>query len=148
LLNNMLKWADVHPESPNRIVGGRKAGMMFSPTQMFRGTDFVMSIGTPGSFGILQTTPQIILNILEFGMNVQEAIEAPRIRVQRNRGVDAEGRIGANVIRELTARGHEITRVDDWSTIVGGVQAILRDPESGALQAGADPRRDGYAIAM
>jgi gamma-glutamyltranspeptidase/glutathione hydrolase len=148
LLNNMLKWADFHPKSPNRILGGRKAGMMFSPTQIFRGTDFVMSIGTPGSYGILQTTPQIMLNVLQFGMNIQEAIEAPRIRVHRDRRVDAENRIDREVIAALIARGHQINVIEDWSSMVGGSQGIFRDLASGVLQGGADPRRDGYVIAI
>jgi gamma-glutamyltranspeptidase/glutathione hydrolase len=148
LLNNILKWMDLHPESPNRLRPGRKAGTMMSPTQLFRDARFFMSIGTPGSYGILQTTPQMILNVLEFGMNIQEAIEAPRVRVYRDRLVDAEKRIDAAVQEELARRGHQVNVIDDWSWIVGGGQGITRDPESGALQGGADPRRDGYALAV
>ena len=58
---------------------------MMSPTQVFRDGAFALSIGTPGSYGILQTQPQMLLNALEFGLNVQEAIEAPRVRVYRDR---------------------------------------------------------------
>jgi hypothetical protein len=81
---------DPEPESPNLLRPGRKAGTMMSPTQVFRGGAFALSIGTPGSYGILQTQVQMILNVLEFGLNVQEAIEAPRVRVYRDRLVDAE----------------------------------------------------------
>ncbi|MBI3826891.1 MAG: gamma-glutamyltransferase [Candidatus Rokubacteria bacterium] len=148
VLNNLLKWTDLAPESPNRLKPGRKAGTMMSPTQIFRDGEFVMSIGTPGSYGILQTTPQMILNVLEFGLNIQEAIEAPRVRVYRDRLLDAESRIGAPVREALAARGHQVNVIDDWSWIVGGGQGIVRDPESGALMGGADPRRDGYAVAV
>ncbi len=148
VLNNMLKWMDLHPESPNRLRPGRQAGTMMSPTQIFRDGAFFMSIGTPGSYGILQTTPQMILNVLEFGMNIQEAIEAPRARVYRDRLVDAEARIAPEVRAELGHRGHQVNVLDDWSWVVGGGQGIVRDPESGALMGGADPRRDGYAIAI
>jgi gamma-glutamyltranspeptidase/glutathione hydrolase len=148
VLNNILKWADRDPASPNVVRPGRKAGTMMSPTQVFRDDAFLLSIGTPGSYGILQTTGQMLLNVLEFGMSVQEAIEAPRVRGYRDRLVDAEARIASAVRDGLAQRGHDVNEVADWSWIVGGGQGVMRDPESGALMAGADPRRDGYAIAI
>ena len=148
VLNNILKWMDRDAGSPNVVRPGRKAGTMMSPTQVFRDGAFLVSIGTPGSYGILQTTPQMLLNILEFGMNVQEAIEAPRVRVYRDRLIDAEARIATDVCDGLARRGHDVNEIADWSWIVGGGQGVMRDPESGALMAGADPRRDGYAVAI
>ena len=148
VLNNMLKWMDRDPASPNVLRGGRKAGTMMSPTQVFQGGTFTMSIGTPGSYGILQTTAQMLLNVLEFGMNIQEAIEAPRVRVYRDRLVDVESRVAAGAREALARRGHQVNAIDEWSWIVGGGQGIVRDAESGALMAGADPRRDGYALAI
>jgi len=148
VLNNILKWMDRDDASPNVVRPGRKAGTMMSPTQVFRDGAFVLSIGTPGSYGILQTTAQMLLNVLDFEMNVQEAIEAPRVRVYRDRLVDAEARIGSDVRDGLAQRGHDVNAIADWSWIVGGGQGIMRDPESGALMAGADPRRDGYALAI
>jgi gamma-glutamyltranspeptidase/glutathione hydrolase len=148
VLNNILKWSDRDPASPNVVRPGRKSGTMMSPTQVFRDGAFLLSIGTPGSYGILQTQPQMLLNALEFDMNVQEAIEAPRVRVYRDRLVDAEARIPAEVRAGLAARGHQLNVLDEWSWVVGGGQGIMRDPESGALMAGADPRRDGYALAV
>jgi gamma-glutamyltranspeptidase/glutathione hydrolase len=148
LLNNILKWSDRDPASPNVLRPGRKAGTMMSPTQVFRDGAFALSIGTPGSYGILQTQPQMLLNVLEFGLNVQEAIEAPRARVYRDRLVDAESRIAEDTRAALERRGHRINVIEDWSWVVGGGQGIVRDPESGALMAGADPRRDGYALAI
>ena len=148
VLNNILKWMDRDGASPNVVRPGRKAGTMMSPTQVFRDGAFALSIGTPGSYGILQTTAQMLLNVLEFDMNVQEAIEAPRVRVYRDRLVDAETRIGADVRDGLAQRGHDVNAIGDWSWIVGGGQGVMRDPESGALMAGADPRRDGYAVAI
>jgi gamma-glutamyltranspeptidase / glutathione hydrolase len=148
VLNNILKWMDRDPASPNVVRPGRKAGTMMSPTQVFRDGAFLLSIGTPGSYGILQTTAQMLLNALDFGLNVQEAIEAPRVRVYRDRLVDAEARIATDVRDGLAQRGHDVNEIADWSWIVGGGQGVMRDPESGALMAGADPRRDGYAIAL
>ncbi len=148
VLNNILKWSDRDPESPNVLRPGRKAGTMMSPTQVFQDGAFALSIGTPGSYGILQTQPQMLLNFLEFGLNLQEAIEAPRVRVYRDRLIDAEARIPEAIREELGRRGHQVNAIADWSWIVGGGQGIARDPESGALMAGADPRRDGYALAI
>jgi len=148
LLNNILKWSDRDPASPNALRPGRKAGTMMSPTQVFRDGAFALSIGTPGSYGILQTQPQMLLNVLEFGFNVQEAIEAARVRVYRDRLVDTESRISEETRTALERRGHRINVIEDWSWVVGGGQGIARDPESGALMAGADPRRDGYALAI
>ena len=81
-------------------------------------------------------------------MNVQEAIEAPRMRTYRDRLVDAEARIAGAMRAGLAAARAPGQRLDDWSWVVGGGQGIARDPESGALMAGADPRRDGYALAI
>jgi gamma-glutamyltranspeptidase/glutathione hydrolase len=150
-LDNFLYWTDLDPESPNALRAGDKIELMLSPTQGFRDGRFELSIGTPGSFGILQTTPQMILGLLEFGLNVQEAIEAPRVRVYRDRMLDVEARIAEPVRASLAARGHQVHVLEEhggWSWVVGGAHGITRDPESGALQGGADPRRDGAAIAV
>jgi gamma-glutamyltranspeptidase/glutathione hydrolase len=148
LLNNLLLWRDLEPTSPTYLRAGAPLQTRMSPTQVFRDGTFLLSIGTPGSFGILQTTPQMLLNVVEFDMAVQEAIEAPRIRTYRDRLVDVEGRIPVDTREALVARGHQVNVIDDWSWVVGGGQGIRRDPESGALQGGADPRRDGYALAI
>jgi gamma-glutamyltranspeptidase/glutathione hydrolase len=105
-----------------------------------------MTLGTPGSWGIPQTQAQAILNVLAFGMHVQQAIEAPRVRHMGGYAVAAEGRIPEAVTRELAALGHQVERLPDWTWIVGGMHGIYRDPQSGVLMGGADPRRDGYAV--
>ncbi len=148
VLNNILKWADLDPTSPNVLKPGRKAGTMMSPTQVFADGAFRLSIGTPGSYGILQTQPQMLLNVLEFGFNIQEAIEQPRVRVYRDRLLDVESRISEETRMGLAKRGHTVNVIDDWTWVVGGGQGIVRDLESGAWMAGADPRRDGYALAI
>lgn len=149
-LNNFLAWTDLDPASPNVLRGGEPIELMLSPTQGFRDGRFVLAFGTPGSYGILQTTPQLVLNHVEFGMDVQEAIEAPRVRVYRDRLVEVEARIPEPTRAALAARGHQVQVLDEhggWSWVVGGAHGITRDPESGALVGGADPRRDGVALA-
>ena len=57
-----------------------------------------------------------------------------------------EGRFPVDLAANLRHRGHDVEVTDDWSYLAGGAQAIMIDPASGLLQAGADPRREGYAI--
>jgi gamma-glutamyltranspeptidase/glutathione hydrolase len=125
---------------------GKRVDFVVAPTQTLRNGKFFLSMGTPGSWGILQTTPQMLMNVLDFGMNVQQAIEAPRFRYFTERSVEMEERFPAQVRRELEARGHELTVIEAFSRRVGGAQAIQFDVDSGVFQGGADPRRDGYAL--
>jgi gamma-glutamyltranspeptidase / glutathione hydrolase len=147
LLNNLLMWNDLDPKSPNVLAPHRKVETRMAPVQVFRAGRLVAALGTPGSYGIPQTTSQMLLNLLVHGMDIQEAIEAPRVRVYTDRTVDAEARISAEVRAGLEARGHTIRVLPDYSWVVGGGQGVTRDPASGALAGGADPRRDGYAMA-
>jgi gamma-glutamyltranspeptidase/glutathione hydrolase len=146
LLNNLLMWSDLDPKSPNALLPDRAVETRMAPVQVFQGGRIQLAIGTPGSYGIPQTTTQMLLNVLEYGLDIQAAIEAPRVRVYRDRTVDAEGRIPVAVRESLTARGHALRQLPDWSWVVGGGQGVFVDPASGTLMGGADPRRDGYAM--
>lgn len=145
-LNNMAHWFDLERDAPNRLEGGKLVDFCVAPTQTFRNGRFHVSLGTPGSWGILQTTPQFVMNALDFGMNVQEAIEAPRLRVFEERRVVMEERFPAPVRAALAGKGHDIELTTPFSMTVGGAQSIMIDQESGTFQGGADPRRDGVAI--
>ncbi|MBT6144137.1 MAG: gamma-glutamyltransferase [Gemmatimonadetes bacterium] len=145
-LNNFMRWFDRVANSPNAIGPSKKNEMCVSPAQVWDDDGLRLLIGTPGSYGILQTTPQMIMNVIDHKMNVQAAIEAARCKATRNRSVDAESRIPADVLAELERRGHQINNLGDWSAGVGGGQGIMVDPDSGAFMGGADPRRDGYAL--
>lgn len=148
LLNNLSKWFEIDPAAGDRnlIAPGKRCASNMSPTQVFRNDKLCLAIGTPGSYGILQTTAQMLLNVLQFDMNVQEGIEAPRIRVMAGKEVLVEDRIAPETRAELERRGHQLTLLGDWSVTVGGGQGIVVHPDSGVLMAGADPRRDGYAL--
>jgi gamma-glutamyltranspeptidase/glutathione hydrolase len=146
MLNNFMHWFDLEGDSPNVIGPRKKNEMCLSPGMIWRDGRLFSCIGTPGSYGIMETSPQFMANVMEFGMSVQAAIEAPRIRPQEMNRVIVEGRIPAEVRAELTARGHAVDVQPDWSALFGGAQAIMVDPESGTFTGGADPRRDGYAI--
>jgi gamma-glutamyltranspeptidase/glutathione hydrolase len=103
-------------------------------------------MGTPGSHGIMETTPQFMSNLMDFNMSIQAAIEAPRVRPMQSNQVIAESRIKKEVLAGLGERGHLIEMLPEFSMAVGGAQGIMIDPDSGAFTGGADPRRDGYAI--
>lgn len=147
LLNNLLMWNDLDAKSPNVLAPDRKVETRMAPVQVFRRGQLIAALGTPGSYGIPQTTTQMLLNLLVFEMDIQEAVEAPRVRVYTDRTVDAEARIPAAVRAELETRGHVIRVLSDYSWVVGGGQGVTRDPATETLAGGADPRRDGYAIA-
>ena len=146
LLNNLLMWNDLDPKSPNVLAPHRKVETRMAPVQVFRDGGLVAALGTPGSYGIPQTTTQMLLNLLVHGMDIQEAIEAPRVRVYVDRTVDVEARVPADVRTNLEARGHVIRLLPEYSWVVGGGQGVTRNPANGTLAGGADPRRDGYAM--
>ena len=148
-LNNFLYWADVQPGSPSRAKPGDELAMCMSPSITTRDGKPVLALGTPGSYGILQTQVQAMVQHRDFGLPVQQAIEAPRSRLWDGRRIQAENRISAETIAELKRRGHEIEPFDvGWTMRVGGMQAVAFDPETGLMTGAADPRRDGYVIAI
>ena len=109
-------------------------------------------IGTPGSYGIPQTTAQMIINLIDFQRNIQDAIAAPRFRWKDDVGdplppkvLLVEGRFAPSTLKALAARGYKIERIEDWSMKVGGGQGIAFR-EDGWMMGGADPRRNGYAM--
>jgi len=148
MINNLAFWFDLDPASPNVLAPRKKIEMCMSPVAVFKDERLAMVVGTPGSFGILQTTPQMISNVLDHGFSIQAAIEAPRFRTYEGTTIEIEARIPKATRDELVVRGHSIRLIDEWSYLVGGGQGILIDLESGVLMGGADPRRDGYAIGI
>ena len=148
-LNNFIYWFDYLPESPNVIAPHKRIEMCVSPCQIWKDGRVFAVLGTPGSHGILQTTAQVILNLIEHGMNIQAAIEAPRIRLEHpGTDIGVESRIPPEVRNTLAERGHDVRLLPDWTALVGGAQGIVIDSEEGSFMGGADPRRDGYAIGI
>ena len=153
LFNNASRWFNLTPGHPNVIAPNKDVEWCISPMQVHKDGQPYFVGGSPGSYGILQTVPQIVINLLDFDMNVQDAIGAPRFRW--NDDVDAklpaesvamETRIPGEVVKALQSRGYDIDLVGDWSTRVGGAQGIVIDRASGWLRGGADPRRNGAAM--
>ena len=152
-LNNALHWTSTDPGHPNVVQPGKRHEWPVAPTQLFRGGKLWGTVGTPGSYGILVTTVQVLSNLIDFALNVQDAIGAPRFR-WLDEGIDPlpaetlriESRVPEPTRHALAARGYALDVMGPWSMRVGGVQAIIRDQATGWLMGGADPRRNGYAM--
>lgn len=146
LLNDFLYWFDLDADSPNVVAPHKKVEMCLSPGMIWKNDKLFACMGTPGSHGIMETTPQFMSNLMDFEMTVQAAIEAPRVRPQEANRIIAEGRIAKEVVAGLTERGHMVDLQPAFSMAFGGAQGVLIDPENGTFSGGADPRRDGYAV--
>ena len=135
--------------------GKRPRSTLQSTLVMKDGQPFML-IGSPGGDDQIMRTMQTFLNVVDFGMNVQEAIEAARWSsrafpassgpfTMRPGDLQVESRIPAEVQAALKAKGHVLTVTRAWS--LGSNGAMLIDPKTGVIKAGADPRVDAYAIA-
>lgn len=145
-LNNFLFWADVQPNSPNRTKPGAALPMCMSPTISTRDGKPVLALGTPGSYGIMQTQVQALVQHVDFGHSVQNAIEQPRARLWDGRAVEFETRIAPETLSALRYRGHDVIPGEAWTMRVGGMQGVAVDPATGVKTGGADPRRDSYVV--
>ncbi|MEM6742876.1 MAG: gamma-glutamyltransferase [Pseudomonadota bacterium] len=147
-LNNFLNWGDLNPASPNFLRGGERLGMCLAPSISLREGRFALSLGTPGSFGILQTQAQALVHHKVYGLDLQAAVDAPRARLWDGSRVDLEQRVEAAAVERLRAAGHDIRPIEPFAMPCGGIHAVARDPETGVLHGAADSRRDGAAIPL
>ncbi len=146
-INNMGKWFDLNQGSPNDLKGGRAVDFVIAPSQIYEVADaqFLASIGTPGSYGILHTTIQMLHQFLDCGKNIQEAIEAPRFRYYDVGALMFESRFDAGMLEQLADIGYTYGLLPPFTNAVGGAHAIHRTAHGTYLGA-ADPRRDGFAL--
>jgi len=127
---------------PNRIAPGKRPFHTLVPAMVMKDGRPWLSFGVMGGDMQPQGHVQVLLNLIEFHMNIQEAGEAARYRVTAS-GVALESAIGADTRAGLTTRGHNVRNgFGMW----GGFQGILIDPRTGVLMGGSDPRKDGLAI--
>lgn len=132
------------PGHPNCVAPGKRPYHTIIPALLFQGRRLVASLGVMGGFMQPQGHVQVVCNIVDFGMNVQQALDAPRFqwmeanRVAFETGLTHQARLG------LERRGHNITTNAAPATMGGG-QVIWIDPETGVLHGGSDPRKDGCA---
>ena len=146
ILNNFLNWTDLDPASPNALRPGQRMAMCLAPSISTRDGEGILALGTPGSYGILQTQAQAMVGHIDFGLDLQAAIDMPRARLWDGKQAYIERRVPHAVCVELSARGHDVTLLPDFSWRTGGMQAVGREPDTGALVGAADSRRDGAAI--
>jgi gamma-glutamyltranspeptidase len=137
-------------EHPNTLEPGKRTFHTLIPGLAVRDGAPWLAFGSMGGEGQPQTHLALLTRILDFGHDVQQAVEAPRWLMGRTWGAASrelwlEGRIGDEVARELVRRGQPVARLDDWDDNAGHAQAVLVDRESGFYEAGADPRGDGSA---
>ncbi|HYP29175.1 MAG TPA: gamma-glutamyltransferase family protein [Blastocatellia bacterium] len=147
----------LEPGHPNVLAPGKRPRVTLTPTLVLKDGKPFLVLSTPGGDNQDQTLLQVLLNIVEFGMNVQEAVEAPRFQTLHfvssfddhrfNPGVlTVEDRIAKDVAAELTSRGHKVETQGAWGNPSAPTVILLR-PDSGVIEAGADPRRGRYALA-
>jgi gamma-glutamyltranspeptidase/glutathione hydrolase len=149
--SNQMRHMHLEPGSPSQVRGGMRPRSNQSPTIVLRNGEPVMAVGSPGNDGIWQRLAQVIVNVLDFGMTVQEAVTVPRFTYggpqETGTSIEpvwrVEDRIAPEVVEELKRMGHRIEVVPEEGGMVNG---ITRDPKTGALQGGADPRGRSYAI--
>lgn len=145
-------------DHPCSVAPGKRPRLTPSPALALREGELAMVWGTPGGDVQSSAMLQVFLNVMHFGMTLQQAIEAPRIgtfnfpnsfapHVYLPGRMCAEVRIDLQTLNRLTALGHDVEIWPDRAWTAGAVCAIVRDPKTGLLHAGADPRRTAYAQA-
>jgi gamma-glutamyltranspeptidase/glutathione hydrolase len=147
------------PRHPAGVAPGKRPRLTPNPALLVTESGGVMPFGTPGGDVQIQAMLQVLLNVMHFGMDLQSAIEAPRVASYNFPSSFApfeyfpgrlavESRIDKATRNELASRGHIVQDWPEWTWLAGSVEAILTDPEKGMIGAGADPRRPAYAIAI
>ena len=149
MLQNRGSAFSLDPGHPNRLEPGKRPFHTIIPAMVFKDGRLFMSYGVMGGDIQAQGHAQVLVNLIDRGMNLQQAIDAPRVRYVSGRGVMMEDGLTAPVIDALVQRGHE--RVMPAAgvmhrALMGGGQAIMIDPVTGALSGASDSRKDGLAL--
>lgn len=156
LMGQRLQSALTDQNHPNVVAPGKRPRITLTPTLVLKKGEPFMVLSTPGGDNQDQALLQVLLNIIEFGMNPQEAVEAPRFDTQHYvssfddheflpGSLNLELRVGLKTIQELSQKGHKVKTQSDWGTL-SAPTVIIYDPKTGVSSAGADPRRSRYAV--
>ena len=154
LRGSQSKLTEGHPAS---VAGGKRPRLTPAPALVLRDGEPVMALGAHGGDHIPQGTLQLLLNVLEFGRDPQEAVEEPRFYSYNFPSSNwaskyepgmlrLEGRISDEVAEKLRRKGHTIEKYPDWWEGSALYCVITRNPETKVLQGGADPRCEAYAV--
>jgi gamma-glutamyltranspeptidase/glutathione hydrolase len=151
ILQNRGSFFSLDDNHPNRLEPGKRTFHTIIPAMLLKDGKPALAYGTMGGEGQPQTQAAMVTRMIDFGYDVQQAIEAPRWLMGRTWGtatsnLSLESRIPDGVARELTLRGQPVQIVGPWSGTLGHAQAIRLDTETGFMEGGADPRGDGAAL--
>ena len=157
VLSGRLRQFSLDPANPNVMAGGKIPCVTPAPSLALKDGAPAMVWTTPGEDVQMQANLQVFLDVVHFGMDPQSAVEAPRFRTLHGPAaaypqellpaqLRVEPRIAPEVVSALAALGHQVKAEADWAEASGGMVMITRDPRSGVLSAGADPRRSCYAV--
>jgi gamma-glutamyltranspeptidase/glutathione hydrolase len=146
------------PGHPSVVAPLKRPRLTPAPALVTRGGEPFMALGTPGGDVQMQAMLQVFLNVVEFGMPLQKAIEAGRVWSANFPNSFApheyvpgrlcvEGGVDDTAMAGLEALGHHVELWTRYPAAGGGVCAVMRDPRTGLMHAGADPRRECYAVA-
>ena len=135
------------PTHPNALAPRKRPLHTIIPGFMTRG-DINVAFGIMGGWNQSQAHVQFVSNVVDHGMNIQAALEAPRVTKLTFAGCDVmmESRVPEQVRLLLESRGHEIELQGPFSSLVGGGQSVMRDCAAGVNYGASDPRKDGAAI--
>ncbi len=138
---------DLTPGKPNSLAGHKRPLHTIIPAFMEKG-DVHIGFGIMGGWNQAQAHAQFVANVVDYGMNVQAALEQPRFTKSTFDGCDVEMEqtIAVPVREQLAQRGHKIELLEPFSFTVGQGEAVMRDAKRAVNFAGADPRCDGEAI--
>ncbi|MDZ4878332.1 MAG: Glutathione hydrolase-like YwrD proenzyme [Chroococcidiopsis cubana SAG 39.79] len=151
LLQNRGCFFSLDPQHVNCLQPKKRTFHTLNPAMLFQNGKPYLVYGTMGGEGQPQTQAAIATRIVDFGFNVEDAISAPRWLQGRTWGVATnelkiEGRVSADIVRELSDRGHSVKVVEDYTDVMGHAGAILIDAETNIKYGAADPRSDGAAV--
>lgn len=148
LLNNQMDDFSRDPSSLNAPRPRRRPLSSMGPLIMFKGEKPFLILGSPGGTRIFSSLTQIIINIIEFKMSLDDAIEAPRFFTYsvggKPRSISLESRVAETIVKALEAMGHEMRIREDYDKYFGGAQGILILHGKKIIYGGADSRRDGF----
>lgn len=148
VLQNRGGLFSLDPSLPNALAGHKRPLHTIIPAFAQNGNVRV-AFGIMGGWNQSQAHAQFVANLVDYHMNIQAALEAPRFTKLTFEGCDVqmENRIPAKVRQELSAKGHQIQLKGMFTSAVGGGQAVLRDFAAGVNYGASDPRKDGAATA-
>ena len=146
MLNDEMADFTAKPGTKNSVEPGKRPLSSMSPTLLLKDGKPYATLGSPGGKRIITTVAQIISNLIDQGMDVQQAINAPKTNNYRGGPFKIESRVSAEAQAGLKKKGHTLKLYKPFDLYFGGAQAVVRDPKTGELHGGADPRRDGVAM--